>query len=136
MAKTQLLDSDIEGARRLLKALVVAGIRLECAAWLRPVTEDLVHLYIVSSDIETKGPREVNKVLNREFSKLAPGLSFDIDDVQMVNSSHFSNIPLFALGVENGVMRGPSVTISRKRMAEAAFFDVDPQVLMAVPDLS
>lgn len=114
MAKTALVDTDIEAGAKLLKALQKAGVSVAFAAWLRREGERAFRLYFGLPEVDSVGPFAIYEkilmllkseslteisisdviVLNaREQIFVAIASVFDINDGRIVfTSCHFGDI--------------------------------------------
>ncbi|MER8427562.1 hypothetical protein [Mesorhizobium sp. M1403] len=96
MAKTPLVDFDIDGGRNLVHALEKAGLPISIAAWLCLQDSADWQLFIATPDVQTYGPTTIIKFVDRIRSAINSPVRLDKVTVTNTTNHFINNIPLFS----------------------------------------
>jgi hypothetical protein len=125
MDKKVLVEKDFDAGRRLVAALIAAGLPVAMAVWIRERGSDW-RLYVASPDVQRHGPLAVHRFVRRIAEKLA----IDLDDtrVSTVNTTnHFVNELSSYAGTRNQPSYVANITIGDHEIEEGQLFHFAPR---------
>ena len=113
MDKTTLVEIDIEGGERLLKALDKADLDIRAALWFYFSDSDKWRLIIAFPLVDQEGPRKAYTLIQSELAKLVPPSRISLEDISAVGLKHHIIQALWAMVREHP---DPAIisTISKK----------------------
>ncbi len=104
MARTALVNLDIEGARKLIEALDKAGFPVGSAFWFYNPDSEEWRLFISSPEVDKKGPLRAYKTIQPVLKQL-PEVTFGIDNIAAVGTK----APLVSL-MRSAIKTGPGTS--------------------------
>ena len=87
MARTVVVDFDIDGGRRLIEALDAAGFIVESALWFLNLESEEWRLVISSPVVDKLGPLKAYQTIRPVLTGL-PGVGFRLDNIAAVGTKN------------------------------------------------
>ena len=104
MARTALVDLDIEGGRKLIEALDADGFPVQSAFWYYDSEPEEWRLVISSPDVDKKGPLRAYGPIQRVLRQVQLD-TFGVDNIAAVSTKD----PLVSL-LRSAIATGPGIS--------------------------
>ena len=80
-----LVGNQIDEGGRLIEALTRGGLSVNAAVWVRPAEDDRWALYLVSDEVDTKGPLVAYRAAAEALREI-PGTSLTMSEIKLVGT--------------------------------------------------
>jgi len=87
MDQATLVESQIDGAWRLVKRLSVEDFGVTAAFWMKSSEDGQRFLYVASSEVDDKGPRAAYNALLATL-RLMPDVGVDPFEIKLIGARH------------------------------------------------
>lgn len=101
MDRKILVEKDIEGGKRLIKALDETSFGVKAALWFYLTDSEEWRLLIASPYEEKNGPKKAYSFIQKELEKLTPSIDISLKDISVLSSNH-DLIKLLKVAIHTG----------------------------------